>query len=79
LTVLKKAEQKALRDVADKFLEAVKEKVDGYVLLGDVDSLDRLVEQVEILGGFEVIHALKEKGFADEIRKLCDKAGRKTL
>lgn len=72
---LKKAEQKHLRETADQFLEAVREKVDSYVLLHDIDGLDRLVTQVEILGGFEVIHALKEKGLSKEITALCDKAG----
>lgn len=66
----------ALQKVANKFLQAIKERVDTYVLLGQVDELGRLVEQVEILGEFEIIHALKEKGLSKDITALCDKVGK---
>jgi len=70
-------ERKALRQVADRFIETVKEEVDNAVMFGDIDRLDRLVTQVKILLDHEVLNALRQKGFNREIRRLCDKAGRK--
>lgn len=67
-----------MRKTADEFIDAVTEKVNSYVILGDVDGLGRLVEQVEILGGYEIIDALKKKGLGKDITALCDKAGKIT-
>lgn len=39
------SDREALREVADKFLAAVKQEVDDAVLLVDSDRLDRLVSQ----------------------------------
>lgn len=64
-----------LREVANKFLRAIKERVDMYVLTVDVDALDRLVSQIDILSGYEVMKALRDKGLGKEITALCDKAG----
>jgi hypothetical protein len=71
-------ERKALRKIADDFLEAMKERVDAFLLLGDVDALGRLITQVDILGAYEVMKVLKDKGFSKEITALADKAGKIT-
>ena len=68
--------RKALRSTANKFLCTMQEKVSTYVFLGDVDALDRLVTQMDILSGYEVIKTLRDKGLSKEITRLCDKAGR---
>jgi len=60
-------ERKKLREVADRFLNAVKEEVDSAVLLGDADRLGRLVTQVDILLGYEVLETLRDKG----LKKKC--------
>lgn len=72
------AETRELRKAADEFLEAIKESVDSYVLLNDVESLGRLVTQVEIVGAYEVVKAIRDKGFDKELTALCDKVGRGT-
>jgi hypothetical protein len=76
MTKLKRKDHKTLRKVADEFINAVKEEVDSAVLLGDTDRLDRLVTQVDIVLGYEVLKTLRDKGLSKDITKLCDKAGR---
>ena len=72
---LKKAEQAALRKVADDFLNVLSEKVDSLVIIGDSEHLAELIHQFDIISGFQVIRALQEKGLGKEITALCDKAG----
>ena len=73
---IRKAEHGELRKAADEFLEAVKERVDMYVLLHDLEGLDRLVTQIDIIGAYETVRAIRDKGFSKELTKLCDKVGR---
>jgi len=73
---IREAEHKELRKAANEFLRAVKEKVDSLVLLHDIEGLDRLVTQVEIVGGYEIVKIIRDKGFGKELTKLCDKVGR---
>jgi len=73
-SAIKRAEHKELRKAADEFLEAIKEMVDMHVLLQDIEGLDRLVMQVEIIGAYEIIRAIRE--FDKELTKLCDRVGR---
>lgn len=76
---LSKKTKKHLRETADEFLKTIQERVDQLVFIEDVDGLGRLVEQVEIIGAFEVLKALKDKGLSKDITALCDKAGRISL
>lgn len=76
---LSKKDKKHLKETAKEFLKTVQERVDQLVFIEDVDGLGRLVEQVEILGGYEVIKVLKDKGLSKDITALCDKAGRISL
>lgn len=69
-------ERKAFKETANRVLEAVDEIVDHCLLTGDVDELGRLVTQIDILLGYEVLKVLRDKGFNKEIMELCDKAGR---
>jgi hypothetical protein len=64
---LKKEQQKMLRQVADKFVQAVKERVNVHVMMGDADSLNELVTQLEIVSGFQVYRALQQKGLDKEL------------
>ena len=73
---LSKASKKALATTAEKFLNAMKEKVSTYLFLEDVDALGRLVAQMDILSGYEVLKTLRDKGMSKEITELCDKAGK---
>jgi len=73
---MKAKEKKALRKTADALLETVKEMVDTYVLVGNVDALNRLVTQVNILSGYELIKVFRDKGLSSDITALADKAGR---
>jgi len=68
--------RRELRRLGDDFLKALQEEVDSCVLLCDVDRLHGLIRQVDIYLGYRIIHDLREKGLEEEIRKLCDKAGR---
>jgi len=68
--------KKELRKIGDEFLDALKTEVDSCVLLGDVERLHGLIHQVNIYLGYRVIHDLRLKGLEEEIRKLCEKAGR---
>ncbi len=79
MTKLSKNSKKELRATADEFLAVIKERVNMLVLLEDIDGLGRLVDQVEIIGAYEVIKALKDKGLSAEITALCDKAGKMSL
>lgn len=74
---LSKVNKKALASTAEKFLTVMKEKVSTYLFLEDVDALDRLVSQMDILSGYEVLKTLRDKGMSKEITELCDKAGKK--
>jgi len=65
-----------LQKVADEFLEALREEVDGCVLLCDVDRLGRLVSAVHDHLYAEVVRGIRAKGFDKELRELCDKVGR---
>ena len=76
---LSRKEKKALARTAEKFLAVMKEKVTTYLWLEDVDALDRMVSQMDILSGYEVLKTLRDKGLSEEITKLCDKAGKKVL
>jgi len=73
---IRKVEHEELRRVAEEFLRIVKKKVDLLVLLHDIESLDRLVSQVDIVGAFEIVKVIREKGFSKELDELCDKVGR---
>lgn len=73
---IRKAEHEELQKAADEFLEAVKERVDSLVLLHDIEGLDRLVTQVEIVGAYETVKVIRDKGFGKELTELCDKVGR---
>lgn len=44
--------------------------------LHDIEGLDRLVTQVEMVGNFEIVKAIRDKGFDKELTELCDKVGR---
>jgi len=68
--------ERALRKVGNKFLKVIKEKVDSYVLLCDSKGLDELVTAVDIVSGWQVVRAIREKGFSKELTDLCDKVGR---
>lgn len=74
---LSEKDKKNLESTAKEFLDAIHEKVSMYLLLEDIGGLGRLVTQVKILGGYEVIESLWDKGMRKEITELCDKAGRK--
>ena len=75
---LSRKNKKALKSTADEFLNTMREKVSTYLFLEDVDALSRLVAQMEILSGYEVLNTLKNKGMQKEITELCDKAGAKS-
>ena len=68
--------KKHLKDTANEFIRAVTERVNMLVLIEDVDALGRLVEQVDILSGYEVMKSIRDKGLGDDITALADKAGR---
>jgi len=74
---IRKAEHAELRKAADEFLETIKEKVDLLVLSHDIEGLDRLVTQVDIIGAYELLKGIKNKGFGREFTELCDKVGRR--
>ena len=74
---LSNANKKALASTAEQFLTVMKEKVSTYLFLEDVDALDRLVSQMDILSGYEVLKTLRDKGMSKQITELCDKAGKK--
>lgn len=74
---LSKTNKKALVNTADQFLVAMQEKVSTYLFLEDVDALGRLVAQMDILSGYEVLKTLRDKGMSKQITELCDKAGKK--
>jgi len=74
---LSKTNKKALVSTAEQFLTVMKEKVSTYLFLEDVDALDRLVSQMDILSGYEVLKTLRDKGMSKQITELCDKAGKK--
>jgi hypothetical protein len=63
--------QKVLRRLGEDFLKALREEVDSYVLLCDVDRLHGLIRQVDIYLGYRLIHDLREKGLGEELKKLC--------
>jgi len=69
-------DRKALREVADKFLEAVTQEIDDAVSLVDSERLDRLVSQVNIIIGFGGVKEIHDRGFGKELTALCDKAVR---
>jgi hypothetical protein len=73
---LSKVDKKVLAKTADHFLSLMKEKVSIYLLTEDFDALGRLVEQMDILSGYEVLKTLRDKGMSKEITELCDKAGK---
>jgi len=68
-------ERKALKETADRFLETIKEIINHCLITEDIDELGRLVTQIDILQGYEVLKVLRDKGFSKEITELCDKAG----
>jgi len=68
--------RKKLRKVGNEFLQVIKEEVDSAILLRDVGRLERLTNIVHIHMDSEVIRVLRKKGLDNEIRELCDKAGR---
>ncbi|MFA5307667.1 MAG: hypothetical protein WC365_09520 [Candidatus Babeliales bacterium] len=68
--------KKHFKKTANEFIEVMTQYVNQCVILEDVDKLGRMVKHVEMLTGYEVIESLKAKGLHDEIRALCDKAGR---
>ena len=74
---LSKTNKKALASTAEQFLTVMKEKVSTYLFLEDVDALGRLVSQMDILSGYEVLKTLRDKGMSKQITELCDKAGEK--
>ena len=69
-------EREELKKLGDDFLKAMKEEVNSCILLCDTDRLHGLIRQVNIYLGYCLIHDLRENGFEEEIRKLCEKAGR---
>ena len=71
--------KKHLRETANEFIRAVTERVNLLVLIEDVDALGRLVAQVDILSGYEVLKAIRDKGLGEDITALADKAGRVAL
>jgi hypothetical protein len=79
MTKLNNKTKKHLRETADEFLRAVKERVNMLVLIEDVDALGRLVKQVDILSGYEVMKAIRDKGLGDKITALADEAGRTSV
>jgi len=68
--------RKKLRERADEFLEAIREEVDSCVLLLDAERLSGLTGVVAMYLDSQLIRSLREKGLSEDIRKLCDKAGR---
>jgi hypothetical protein len=72
---IREAEHLELRKAADKFLKALTEAVNHYVLFHDVEGLDRLVTQVQVIQDHAVLEVLRNKGLQKEIDALCDKAG----
>jgi hypothetical protein len=69
-------EREKLRNVADKFLKEVKERVDMYVFLCDIDKLDELIQAVKVVGHYQIVETILNKGFSKELTELCDKVGR---
>lgn len=68
--------RRELRKTGDEFLQVVKEKVDMFVLLCDVEGLGELVKTVEVVGAWQLVRTIREKGFGKELTELCDKVGR---
>ena len=68
--------RRLLRKEGNKFLEVLKEEVDSCIILNDVDRLERLTSIIHIHMDSEVIRTLRKKGFDEEIRDLCDQAGK---
>jgi hypothetical protein len=73
---LSEANKRAFKRVCQKFLDAMAEKVDVYLLTEDVEGLAGLVSLVKLYSGYEVLSALEAKGLSADVRALCDKAGR---
>jgi len=73
---IRKAEHEELRYAAKEFLDAIKEKVNMHVFLHDIEGLDRMVTQVDMIGAYEVVKGIRDKGFSKELTELCDKVGR---
>lgn len=69
--------QRAMQRIAREFLKAIHDRVSLCLILEDVDGLGRLVTQMDILMGYEVMKTLRDKGMSEEINKLADKAGLK--
>lgn len=72
---LSKKDKKDLKEATDEFIQAMKEKISVYLMHEDIDAIDRLIQQNEILSGYEVIRAIREKGLSKEIMALRDKEG----
>jgi len=65
-----------LRKRGDEFIESIKEEVDNCVLLCDAEKLSELIGVVAMYLDSRLIRTLREKGLSEDIRELCDKAGR---
>ena len=68
--------RKQLRKVGDEFLKTVKEAVDNAVFLCDIDSLDGLVQAIDVYTAYMLVKTIRNKGFSKDLTKLCDKVGR---
>jgi 16S rRNA U1498 N3-methylase RsmE len=72
---LSKTETKQLHKARDDFLKSLRTRIDVMIWVGDIDQFNRLLEQVEILGAYEITRIIREKGLEKELDALADKAG----
>lgn len=71
----KEETRKELRKRADELLESIKDELYLCVICLDVDRLGRLIELYAHHPSYELLKALRDKGFSEEITKLAKKAG----
>jgi hypothetical protein len=64
-----------LKEVADEFLQQIKEYVHMLLILDDSTTLKELVTYYSRFTGSEFLRKLQDAGLQQELNKLADKAG----
>jgi len=67
--------RKQLREVSDKILDEVKDFIDNAVFLCETERLGDLAHAINLVTSYELVKAIRDKGFSKELTKLCDKVG----
>jgi len=72
---LTQKERKHLQTARDQFLDSLKTRINVYIWTEDLDAINRLFAQVEILGAYEQLKIIRDKGLEKEFEAIIDKAG----